>query len=115
MVQGTEETATVSYECGVKGSEQKRVRDRSIVQGTVLAGERRQHRAEVGARRLGRDVDPATAAVVPREWEGAVALDGGVAVRVVVVLQLEPQPGRRASNPREVLPTPFRLARRPEL
>ena len=37
-VQGTGETqsATVSYEFGVKGSEQKRVRDRSIVQGTVL-------------------------------------------------------------------------------
>ena len=38
VVQGTGETqsATVPYEFGVKGSEQKRVRDRSIVQGTVL-------------------------------------------------------------------------------
>ena len=37
VVQGTGETqsATVSYEFGVKGSEQKRVRDRSIVQGTA--------------------------------------------------------------------------------
>ena len=39
VVQGTGDTksATVSYEFGVKGSEQKRVRDRSIVQGTVPA------------------------------------------------------------------------------
>ena len=39
VVQGTGDTksATVSYEFGVKGSEQKRVRDRSIGQGTVPA------------------------------------------------------------------------------
>ena len=37
VVQGTGDTQsdTVSYEFGVKGSEQKRVRDRSIGQGTA--------------------------------------------------------------------------------
>ena len=52
VVQGTGETqsATVSYEFGVKGSEQKRVRDRSIVQGTVPrvdVPERRQSVAKI--------------------------------------------------------------------